>query len=232
MTTQSAGVISLQAYFSNLALFAGIGQASLQSLAAAGRVRKIPKGQVVFFQSDPGDALYVVRSGAIVIQLVHPDGREMIINEIGPGDCFGELAVLTGKPRSTSAVALKLTELVVIPGEAFLEVVQSDPIFTRRMLDVLARRLSASTARESSMIFLDAQARLALTLLKLDQQWPEEDLITISQVELAQRTGLTRQTVAKVLGRWRRAGWLITGRGRIMLLNRELLRKVYQESEP
>jgi CRP/FNR family cyclic AMP-dependent transcriptional regulator len=231
MTTPSTGVTSLQAYLNSLALFAGVSQTSLQRLAASGRIRKIPKGQVVFFQSDPGDAVYLVRSGAIVIQLVHPDGREMIINEIGPGDCFGELAVLTRRPRTTSAVALKLSELVVIPGEAFLEAVQFDSVFTRRMLDLLARRLSASTARESSMIFLDAQARLALILLKLDQQWPEEDLITISQVELAQRTGLTRQTVAKVLGRWRRAGWLITGRGRIMLLNRDMLHKISQEVE-
>jgi CRP-like cAMP-binding protein len=109
-------------------------------------------------------------------------------------------------------------------------VLQSDPVFTRRILDLLAYRLSASTLRESSIIFLDAQARLALILLKLDQYQPEEDLVTISQAELAQRTGLTRQTVAKILGRWRRAGWLITGRGRIMLLNREMLHKISQET--
>lgn len=221
----------LQAYLSGLAIFAGVDPACLQVLASGSRARKVPKGQVVFFQSDPGDAVYLVRSGSIAIQLVHPDGREMIINEIGAGDCFGELAVLTRRLRSTSAVALMLSELVVIPGDLFLEALQSDPIFTRRILDLLARRLSASTVRESSIIFLDAQARLALILLQLDQRHPDEELITISQGELAQRTGLTRQTVAKVLGRWRRAGWLITGRGRIMLLNREMLHKICRESE-
>ena len=231
MTSLSTSTTTLQASLSSLALFSGISQAGVEKLASASRLRKIPKGQVVFFQSDPGDAVYLVRSGAVAIQLVHPDGREMMINEISPGECFGELAVLTGRPRSTSGVALKLSELVVIPGAVFLEVLLSDQVFTRRILDLLAHRLSASTLRESSMIFLDAQARLALTLLKLDQQQPEEDLVTISQGELAQRTGLTRQTVAKILGRWRRAGWLITGRGRIMLLNREMLHRISQETE-
>ena len=170
MTAQSAGVTSLQAYFSSLTLFSGISQASLQKLAAASRVRKISKGQVVFFQSDPGDAVYLVRSGAIAIQLVHPDGREMIINEIGAGELFGELAVLTSRPRSTSAVALQAQRAGRDPGRRFSWMCAIGCIFTRRMLDLLARRLSASTLRESSMIFLDAQARLALTLLKFDQQ--------------------------------------------------------------
>ncbi len=230
MTSLSTSATALPVYLSSLTLFSGISQASLEKLAAASRLRKVSKGQVIFFQSDPGDAVYLVRSGSIAIQLVHPDGREMIINEINAGELFGELSVLTSRPRSTNAMALKLSELLVIPGTVFLDVLQSDGIFARKMLDLLAYRLSASTLRESSMIFLDAQARLALTLLKLDQNKPDDDLVTISQVELAQRTGLTRQTVAKILGRWRRAGWLITGRGHIMLLNREMLYRVSQET--
>ena len=231
MTSLPTSATTLQAYLSSLALFSGISQAGVEKLASASRLRKVSKGQVIFFQGDSGEAVYLVRSGSIAIQLVHPDGREMIINEINAGELFGELAVLAQRPRSTNAMALKLSELMVIPGAIFLDVLQSDGIFARRMLDLLAYRLSASTLRESSMIFLDAQARLALILLKLDQQQPEEDLVTISQGELAQRTGLTRQTVAKILGRWRRAGWLITGRGRIMLLNREMLHRISQETE-
>lgn len=230
MTSLSSSATTLQAYLGSLALFFGISQASLEKLASTSRMRKVAKGQVIFFQGDPGEAVYLVRSGSIAIQLVHPDGREMIINEINAGELFGELAVLARRPRSTNAMALMPSELLVIPGTIFLDVLQSDAIFSRRMLDLLAYRLSASTLRESSIIFLDAQARLALTLLKLDQYKPDEDLVTISQVELAQRTGLTRQTVAKILGRWRRAGWLITGRGHIMLLNREMLYKVSQET--
>ena len=229
MTEPHKSVVNIQAFISGLPLFAGSRPESLAALAAASRIRKIPKGQVVFFQSDQGDAIYAVRSGSVAIQLVNTDGREMIINQVGPGEVFGELAVLTGRPRSTNVVAMKPTELVMISGEVFTRVVDSDMVITRHLLDLLAHRLSASTVRESSLAFLDGQARLALTLLNLDEQWQEEGLISASQAELAVRTGLTRQTVAKILGRWRRAGWLLTGRGRIMLLDREALKRTSQE---
>lgn len=222
---------NLQTYLQGLELFAGARPQSIAALAAASRVRKIAKGQVIFFQSDPGDALFIVRSGSVAILLVHFDGREMIINEVSPGDYFGELAVLTQNPRTTSAVALRPVELVVVPGQVFMSCLETDAGLVRRLLEAMAARLSASTERESLLAFLDAQARLAVILLKLDTRWQESGYIVISQAELAARSGLTRQTVAKILGRWRRAGWLLTGRGRVMLLNRGMLHRISQESE-
>jgi CRP-like cAMP-binding protein len=79
------------------------------------------------------------------------------------------------------------------------------------------------------LAFWDAQARLARILLQLEKQETEKGYVTISQEELAQRTGLTRQTAAKILGRWRRAGWLITGRGHILLLKHAELSKLEKE---
>jgi CRP/FNR family transcriptional regulator len=104
-----------------------------------------------------------------------------------------------------------------------MKVLNAEQILVRRMLEMAVDRLRQSSERESALAFLDAQGRLARLLLLLSSQELEKGYITISQDELAQRTGQTRQTVAKTLGRWRRAGWLITGRGRIMLLkNNEL----------
>ena len=104
-----------------------------------------------------------------------------------------------------------------------------EPGLARRILDLTANRLRGSSERESALAFLDAQARLARLLLQLEEQAAEKGYVTISQEELAQRTGQTRQTVAKALGRWRRAGWLITGRGHIMLLRREAFAQLEQE---
>jgi CRP/FNR family transcriptional regulator len=98
------------------------------------------------------------------------------------------------------------------------------------MLEMTANRLRGSSERESALAFLDSQGRLARLLLQLGQQELEKGYVTISQEELAQRTGQTRQTVAKALSRWRRAGWLITGRGRIMLLKHDALTHLEQES--
>jgi CRP-like cAMP-binding protein len=94
------------------------------------------------------------------------------------------------------------------------------------MLEMTATRLQISSEREGALVFMDAQARLAHLLLELDKQEVETGYITISQDELAHRTGLIRQTVAKALGNWRRKGYLLTGRGRIVLLNHKALREL------
>ena len=190
------------------------------------RFQRIDKGEILFFQSDESEAVYLVRSGSISIVLTSPDGREMVINEMRSGDVFGELGILTNLQRSTSAVVRSKGELLVIPSNTFLHVLDDEPQLARRLLDLLAHRLQRSGERESALAFLDAQARLARLLLELDELEEEKGYITISQQELADRTGLIRQTVAKILGKWRRAGWLITGRGRILVLDHNSLEEL------
>ena len=222
-------VLEAATFLKGLPLFSGLNEASLQRLARAGKFSTVEKGQFIFFQSDPAEKVYIVRSGLISIVLESPDGREMVINEMRPGDFFGEVGVLTGQPRSTSSIARTNSTLLSLPRQAFLDILDAEPALARRVLDMTANRLRNSSERESALAFLDAQARLARLLLQLEQQAPEKGYVTISQEELAQRTGQTRQTVAKALGRWRRAGWLITGRGHIMLLRRDAFVKLEQE---
>jgi CRP-like cAMP-binding protein len=225
-------VSDARAFLEGLPLFAGLGEASLGSLARDSKFVQVEKGQFIFFQADPSEKVYLVRSGLVSIVLESPDGREMVINEMRPGDSFGEVGVLTGQPRSASAIVRKEGMLLELPRQVFLAVLSAEPTLARRILDITANRLRSSSERESALAFLDAQARLArlmLQLEELEEQKTEKGYVTISQEELAQRTGQTRQTVAKALGRWRRAGWLITGRGHIMLLNREALVKLEQE---
>jgi len=222
-------VVEARAFLEGMPLFGGMSGTSLLTLARAGKFMQVKKEQVIFFQSDPAEKVYIVRSGLVSIVLGSPDGREMVINEMRRGDIFGEVGVLTSQPRSTSAVARTECELLALPRQAFLGILETEPAFARRILDMTANRLRGSSERESALAFLDAQARLARLLLQLDKQAPQKGYVTISQQELAQRTGQTRQTVAKALGRWRRAGWLITGRGHIMLLKREAFMQLEKE---
>ncbi len=213
----------------DLPLFADLAESSRSVLEQSIREKRFPKGTYIFFQSDDAEAAFVVRTGSIAIELTSTDGRELVINEMRPGDCFGELALITQQPRSTSAVAQMDSNLIVIPRQVFLAILDSEPRLARRLLETTAQRLSSSSERESALAFLDAQARLARVLLELDKKASAKGYVTISQDELARRTGLIRQTVAKILGRWRRSGWLITGRGRIMLLNRSKLSHMDQQ---
>lgn len=209
-------------------LLSELSEASLNTLARECIFRHIEKGEIIFFQSDNSDKAYIVRSGDISIILNSSDGREMVINEMHSGDLFGELGILTKKSRSTSAIARTDSELLVIPSRVLLKIIEKEPLLAIRILEITADRLQMSGKRESALAFLDAQARLARLLLELEEQEQEQDkgYVTISQEELAHHTGLIRQTVAKVLGKWRRAGWLITGRGRILILNRKELEQL------
>jgi CRP/FNR family transcriptional regulator, cyclic AMP receptor protein len=206
--------------------FSALSETSLAYLARSSRFENFAKGEIVFFQSDPSESAYLVHKGKISIVLNSPDGREMVINEMHSGDLFGELGILTNKSRSTSAIAHSNSELLVFPRRTFLEVVDTDPQLARTLLELTANRLQVSGKRESALAFLDAQARLAGLLLELEEEEQDKGYVTISQDELAHRTGLIRQTVAKALGKWRRAGWLITGRGRILILNRKALEEL------
>ncbi len=219
-------------FLRSVPLFAGVNDQALSALARAGRVRQVPKGKTLFSQLDAAEAFYVVHSGCVAILLGSPDGRELVINEMRAGDCFGELALLTDQPRSTGAVAREASEVIVIPRDDFLAALEAEPKLMRHVLESTARRLRISSERESALAFLDAPARLARVLLQFDRQANADGFITISQEELAQRVGTARQTVAKTLGRWRRAGWLVTGRGKIVLLNRAALRRQAEEPGP
>ena len=223
MRSKGKAISEVVGFLANISLFSKLSESSLLLLSSACSFKQIEKGEVVFFQSDPSDSAYIVRNGNISIILNGPDGREMVINEMHTGDLFGELGILTKKSRSTSAIARTKSELLVIPRQTFLNVVEHEPQLARRMLEITANRLQISGTRESALAFMDAQARLARLLLELEVQEQDKGYVTISQDELAQRAGLIRQTVAKALGKWRRAGWLITGRGRILILNRKAL---------
>jgi len=206
--------------------FSSLDEVSWRLLAQASKFHRLEKGKVLFLQFDPPEYAYIVQRGNISIVLSSADGRDMIINEMRPGDMFGELGLLTRQPRSTNAVARTVSDVLVIPRDAFLHIVDAEPQFARRILEVTAQRLQQSGEREGALAFMDAQARLARLLLELDRLEKETGYITISQEELAHRTGLIRQTVAKALGKWRDQGYVLTRRERIILLNHDALREM------
>jgi CRP/FNR family transcriptional regulator, cyclic AMP receptor protein len=221
-------------FLCTLPLFEGLQAENLKIMASGGRFHQVPRGDYVFLQTEPGDSIFLMCSGMVVILLMNPDGRELVISELHPGDCFGEVSLLSQGVRTAGAMAHENSELLEVPGSAFLSVLDREPLLVRRMLAVTVERLNAAHIRESALAFLDASGRVARMLLEMDehdQEGLDRGYVTSSQEELAQRTGLTRQTVARELGNWRRSGWLLTGRGRIMLLNRAQLQEVVERSQ-
>lgn len=215
-------------FLSGLPLFAGLAEGSLATLVRGSRFLRVPRGDYLFFQHDTGDTVFVVRSGMVIVMLMSADGRELIISELHPGDIFGEVSLLSSGERTAGAMAHEDSLVLEMSGRGFMEVLDREPALARRLLVLIIQRLSDAHERESALAFLDAPGRVARVLLEMDERdrrGPDKGYVNLSQEELAQRTGLTRQTVARELGQWRRAGWLLTGRGRIMLLNRPALQR-------
>lgn len=213
-------------YLASIPLFEGINEGALEILSQSSRVRWLEKGETLFTQTDPADTVYIVRSGCISIFLATPDGRELVINEMHPGECFGELSLITDQTRSTGAMARESSEIIVLTHDRFMEGLETEPELMRRVLETTAQRLRVSSERESALAFLDSAARIARVLLQLDRQAEAKGAVNITQEELAQYVGMARQTVAKTLGEWRRAGWVRTGRGRIEIVDRTALADV------
>ena len=201
----------------------GVDDGVVSEFAQKGKLRRLKKGEVLFRQTDLADSAFYVLSGCIAIYLATYDGRELVINEMYPGDFFGELSLITGEPRSTGAIAREVSRVAVIPGDVFMTGLGEEPELLRQILETTAHRLRQSSERESALAFLSAPARIARVLLLLDRQTARAGSVYITQDELAQYVGVARQTVAKTLGQWRDNNWVDTKRGRIDLANREAL---------
>src|SRR5260221_7316256 len=115
------------AFLRSVVLFASLPEAPLQRLAGAGQPRRLQKGQLLFGQGEPGDAVYVVAAGSIAIVLATTDGRELVINEMRPGDFFGELALFPGQTHTAGAVAGAASLVLCLPCAAFLAQLDTQP---------------------------------------------------------------------------------------------------------
>ncbi len=212
-------------------LFDDVDPLVLSSLADRSTIKEIDKGELLFYQDDLADAVYVVHSGCLSIFLGMADGRELVINVMHPGDVFGEIALFTDQSRSAGAIGREDAQVVAIPKQAFMDIVEGESDLLRRVLEMTAQRLRMSSERESALAFLDASARIARVLLSLEEQAQEQGTIEITQEDLAQHVGLTRQTVASTLSRWRRDGWVDTSRGAIKIQNRGVMEHFAYKTE-
>jgi CRP/FNR family cyclic AMP-dependent transcriptional regulator len=189
--------------------FGGLEPAALERLAATMRARRFKRGEVLFHIGDPGDALFVIVSGEVKISLPSDTGEEAILATLGPGEVFGELALLDGSPRSASASALVATETVVLPRERFRELIATEAGVRDALLASIAGELRRLTTHVEELHFLDITGRLAARLVRLANEGgtvlPDGGIrlrTNLTQGDLAAMVGCTRQSVNKLLGQF------------------------------
>lgn len=184
-------------------LFEQLAPETLDELIAFSRLQHFAARDVVFFKGDPGDSLYAIVSGRVGITTTSEGGKEIILNILGPGEVFGEIALLDGKERTAGAMALDPAELLRVDQADFLPFLERNPKLSIRLMRVLCERIRWTSDVIEDTIFLDIPHRLAKRLLTLVSQYgkPTPDGITIdiklSQENLGQMLGVTRESVNK-----------------------------------
>ncbi|ATB37058.1 cAMP-binding protein [Cystobacter fuscus] len=212
---------------SQVPLFSSLEPGDLEQLSARLRPRRLGAGEVLFHRGDMGTDLYIIHEGEVTIRLSAADGKEVTLALLGRGDAFGELSLLDDAPRSTDAVARKDTELLSLQREAFRQFLQERPQVMPKLLAELSQLVRRVTRAVHDASFLDARARLARVLLDLAQSRgrPGAQGVAITsrltQSELANLCGLTRESTNRWLRFYAREGLLTYEDGVITLLDPE-----------
>jgi len=216
-------------------LFRGLTGAIHERIAALAMRRVYDEGAIIFMRGDPGDSLCGVVSGRVRISVSRPGGKEVFLNIMAPGETFGEIALLDGEPRTATATAIVRTELFVIPREQFLRVLVNEPQLASHLIQLLCRRVrwTAQLVEDSALLTVPARvARRLLSLARLHGHLTAcGTKLSISQEELAQFLGLSRQIVNQHLQGWKAKGWILAGRGNVTIANVPVLERLARESE-
>lgn len=195
-------------------LFKGLEEEAVTALSSAMTSVTLSRGATLFHEGDSGDQLYVVVSGKIKLGRHGSTGRENLLAVLGPGQMFGELSVFDPGPRSTTATAVTRCELRVLEHAELDNWLEGRPEVAKGLLGQLASRLRRSNDVVSDLVFSDVPGRVAKALLDLSERFGEsndEGMVVhheLTQEELAQLVGASRETVNKALADFAARGWI------------------------
>lgn len=210
-------------------IFQGVDPTAVSELSAQLETVTYPRGSTIFAEGDPGDRLYIIHTGKVKLGRHSPDGRENLLAVMGPSDMFGELSAFDPGPRTSAAIAVTDVTMASLDHLSVHEWIQRNPQIAEQLLRVLARRLRRTNNALADLIFTDVPGRVAKALLQLARQFgqPENGQLRVThdltQEELAQLVGASRETVNKALADFAHRGWLRLEGKAVIILDAERL---------
>lgn len=204
-------------------VFEALAPADLEHVAQVAVPRRFDAHQVIFREGDTSDTCYVVRRGHARALREHGDGRSIALAHFGPGDIFGELAMFDDEKRSATVEALDEVEALAILGQDMRRLMRDHPDIGVRLVIGLGRRLREANERLARQSFQTVQSRVAEVLVQLVDQARMEGagesdvLVTITQADIAQLAGSSRESASRFMAVLERAGVLTQGRGRVTI---------------
>ncbi len=213
-------------------IFHGLCDDELGRLAALARIKVYRARDTIVEKGDPARELYVLLRGRAKVVSRSAEGSDTALNVMGPGEVFGEVAMFDGQPRSATVSTLEECEMAVIDVDAFRGFLAASPSVAEKLLAVLAGRVRELTTRLEDRAFLEVPARLAKQLLWLAQNHGQASgggaqiELRLSQQELGDLIGATRESVNKHINEWTRNGVLKQARDRLEIFDLEALRAI------
>jgi CRP/FNR family cyclic AMP-dependent transcriptional regulator len=210
-------------------LFQGVDINDVEAISSEFEIMEVSRGQILFHEGEPGDSLYIVLSGKVKLGRRASDGRENLVAVMGPADQFGELSLFDPGPRTATAVVVTDGRVARLPKAALQKWVEERPQIAMQLLRVIARRLRRTNTTLADLIFVDVPGRVAKQLLQLAQRFGSVEggqlRVThdLTQEELAQLVGASRETVNKALADFAGRGWLRLEGKSVVILDRERL---------
>ena len=195
-------------------LFTALDEAAAVSLRASMDTVKIAKGSILFKEGDDGEHLYVIIDGKLKLGTSSGDGRENLLSILGPGEMFGELSLFDPGPRTSTATAVTDAKLLSLGHEKVIPWLKQNPEVSLQLLTRLSQRLRRTNEAVGDLVFSDVPGRVAKALIDLGDRFgnttPEGLLVNhdLTQEELAQLVGASRETVNKALADFAGRGWL------------------------
>jgi CRP/FNR family transcriptional regulator, cyclic AMP receptor protein len=189
------------------------------------------RGDVLFHEGDPGDRLFVIRSGKIKLGRRSSDGRENLLSIQGPGEMFGELSLFDPGPRTATATVVADAELVELAHTDLVAWLEQHPTVAKHLLKALAHRLRRTNEALADLVFSDVPGRVAKALLDLATRFGEltDEGVRVAhdltQEELAQLVGASRETVNKALADFAARGWVRREGRAVVLLDADRLER-------
>jgi CRP-like cAMP-binding protein len=213
------------ALLQRVSFFSRLTGQELEALAHKLTKRTFGKGMIIFHKGSPGRSLYIIESGRVRIFLLSKSGQEISVNVYGPGDLFGEMALLDGLPRSAGAMVMEKTVVYTLYRDDFLRCIETYPRMARSIIGELSSRLRYTTDCIERLAFLDVNGRVAAKLLELADRTgqPGEGIeidLRLTQTELASWVSARRESVNKVLSSFRDQGLIELDGQRITILDR------------
>jgi CRP/FNR family cyclic AMP-dependent transcriptional regulator len=210
-------------------MFAGLDDEAVAALRSAMHEVRLRRGEVLFHEGDQGDELYVVIEGKVKLGRTSADGRENLLSVLGPGQMFGELSLFDPGPRSSTATGITDTVMLALGQEQLMTWLSGRPEVARGLLLQLASRLRHLNEAVADLVFSDVPGRVAKQLLDLARRFgkPTEGGIDVhhdlTQEELAQLVGASRETVNKALADFAHRGWIRLEQRAVVILDVERL---------